>query len=129
MNTTYKDKKLSFKRLGRSFSYAFKGFGHAFKHEQNFIVHSIIAVLAILLGFILKLNSVEWLILILIIGLVLAFELINTALESIVDLVTDKYHELAKVAKDTSSAAVLILAVSSIIIGLIIFLPKIISLF
>lgn len=129
MNTNYKDKKISFKRLKKSFTYAFKGVGHAFKYEQNFIVHSVMAFLAVLLGFLLKINNYEWLALILIIGLVLAFELINTALESLVDLVTDKYHELAALTKDTASSAVLVLALSSIIIGLIIFLPKIIDLF
>lgn len=125
----YKDKKLSFKRLKHSFKYAFKGVGHAFKYEQNFFIHILMAVLAIILGVVLKISKIEWLVLIIIIGLVLAFELINTALESLVDLVTKEYNELAKVTKDTAASAVLVLAIMSVIIGIIIFVPKIIELF
>lgn len=125
----YKDKSFSFKRLVKSFRYAFNGIKYAFKYEQNFFVHTIVALCAIILGIVFKISNVEWLIITVIIGLVLAFELINTALESLVDLVTSEYKELAKVTKDTASAAVLILAISSVIIGLIIFIPKIIELF
>lgn len=123
-----KDKKLSIKRLKNSFSYAFKGIGHALKYEQNFRVHIFIAILALVMGIVFGISNTEWLILSLIIGLVLAFELINTALEATIDLVTSEFKTLAKVAKDTSSAAVLVLAITSVIIGLVIFLPKIIEL-
>ena len=81
------------------------------------------------MGFYFKINTVEWLVILLVLGVILSLELINTALESVVDLVTDKYHPLAKKAKDTVSAAVLVFAVASVIIGLIIFIPKIILLF
>ena len=63
------------------------------------------------------------------IGAVIALELINTAIEAVVDLVTEEYHPLAKVAKDTSAAAVFVFAIIAIIVGIIIFLPKIIGLF
>ena len=63
------------------------------------------------------------------IGLVISCELVTTAIEAVVDLVTEEYHPLAKVAKDTSAAAVLIFAVIAVIVGLIIFLPKVIALF
>lgn len=129
MNMISKDKKLSFKRLIKSFRYALEGFKHAFKYEQNFIVHSLVAILVIIFGFIFKISKVEWIIIIIVIGLVLAFELINTALEALVDLVTNEYKELAKVTKDTASAAVLVLAFASIIVGILIFLPKIIEIF
>lgn len=122
-----KDKKLSFKRLMNSFKYAFKGIGHAFKYEQNFKIHSIFVIAVILMSIVLKISQTEWLFIIIIVGLVIATELINTALEALVDLVTSEYKELAKVAKDTASAAVLILALTSVIIGLVIFIPKIIE--
>ena len=129
MNMISKDKKLSFKRLIKSFGYALEGFKHAFKYEQNFIVHSLVAILVIIFGFIFKISKVEWILIIMVIGLVLAFELINTAIETLVDLVTNEYKELAKVTKDTASAAVLVLAFASIIVGILIFLPKIIEIF
>ena len=129
MNMISKDKKLSFKRLIKSFRYALEGFKHAFKYEQNFIVHSLVAILVIIFGFIFKISKVEWILIIIVIGFVLAFELINTALEALVDLVTNEYKELAKVTKDTASAAVLVLAFASIIVGILIFLPKIIEIF
>ena len=71
----------------------------------------------------------EWAILALTIGLVISCELINTAIEAVVDLVTEDYHPLAKVAKDTSAAAVFIFAIVAVIVGIIIFLPKIINIF
>ena len=93
MNMISKDKKLSFKRLIKSFGYALEGFKHAFKYEQNFIFHSVVAILVIIFGFIFKISKVEWILIIIVIGLVLAFELINTALEALVDLVTNEYKD------------------------------------
>ena len=80
-------------------------------------------------GFIFKINKYEWAILVLTIGLVISCELVNTAIEAVVDLVTEEYHPLAKVAKDTAAAAVLIFAFVAVIVGLIIFVPKILLLF
>ena len=117
------------KKFINSFKYPISGLRYAYKNEQNLEVDIGIAVLVVILGFLFKISISEWAILTITVGLVISFELINTALEAVVDLITDKYHPLAKVAKDTSAAAVLILAIVSIIEGLIIFLPKIISLF
>lgn len=117
------------KKFINSFKYPISGFRYAYKNEQNLAVDIGIAMIVIIFGVLFKINITEWAILSLTVGLVISLELINTAIEATVDLVTEKYHPLAKVAKDTSSAAVLILAVVSIIEGVIIFLPKIISLF
>ena len=87
------------------------------------------ALVVVIFGFLFKVNKYEWAILVLTIGLVISCELINTAIEAVVDLVTEEYHPLAKVAKDTSAAAVLVFAIVAIIVGLIIFVPKIIGLF
>ncbi len=117
------------KKFINSFKYPFSGLRYAYKNEQNLAVDIGIAVIVIIAGILLKVSIVEWAILAITVGLVISFELINTAIEAVVDLVTEEYHPLAKVAKDTSAAAVLVLAVVSIIEGLIIFLPKLIELF
>ena len=121
-------KKRSIKRLFKSFKYALEGIIYAFKYEQNIIVHSIVAILVIIMGITLKINEFEWLICFILFGLVIATELINTALEAIVDLICPKQNPLAKIAKDTSSGAVLVFATVAAISGLIIFIPKIIGL-
>ena len=117
------------KRTINSFKYAFNGLIDTYRTEQSVWIYIPVALIVILIGFYLKINTTEWLIIILILGIILSLELINTALEAVVDLATEKYHPLAKKAKDTVSAAVLIFAVTSVIIGLIIFIPKIILLF
>ena len=132
MNMISRDERKSekgIKKFINSFKYPISGLRYAYKNEQNLEVDICIAVLVVILGFLFKISISEWAILTITVGLVISFELINTALEAVVDLITDKYHPLAKVAKDTSAAAVFILAIVSIIEGLIIFLPKIISLF
>ena len=79
-------------------------------------------------GFLFKVSVTEWALLALTIGMVLSLELVNTAIEAVVDLVTEEYHPLAKVAKDTSAAAVFVCAIAAVVVGLIIFLPKVIDL-
>ncbi|NLC48525.1 MAG: diacylglycerol kinase family protein [Tenericutes bacterium] len=115
------------KKFLNSFKYPIKGLKYAYRNEQNLAVDVGIAIVVLVLGFILKINPIEWAILCLTIGLVISCELINTAIEAVVDLVTEDYHPLAKVAKDTSAAAVFIFAIVSVIVGIIIFLPKLIS--
>jgi len=121
-------KEKSFKRLFKSFKYAIEGIIYAFKYEQNIIVHTLVMILVILLGIIVKLSIFEWLICLILFGLVIATEMINTAIEATVDLACDKKHPLAKIAKDTASGAVLVFAITASIAGIIIFLPKIIEL-
>lgn len=118
-------KQVSFKRLLKSFSYAIEGIKYTLINEQNLIVHIICAILVIIFGFIFKISALEWISIFVIIGLVVCAELINTSIEAIVDLVCPEVHPLAKIAKDTASGAVLSLAIASIIVGMIIFLPKI----
>ena len=117
------------KKFINSFSYPIKGLRYAYKNEQNLAVDVGIALIVAIFGFIFRINKYEWAILVLTIGLVISCELINTAIEAVVDLVTEEYHPLAKVAKDTSAAAVLVFAMVAVIVGLIIFVPKIIGLF
>lgn len=121
-------KVLSIKRLRKSFGYAFKGIDDVIEHEPNMKIHVVVAILVVIMAFILKVSIIEWIILVLLIGAVLAAETINTTIENLVDMYTKEYDEKAKVVKDTAAGTVLILAITSAIIGLIIFVPKIIYL-
>ena len=115
------------KRLLNSFKYAFEGIISALKSEQNLKTHIAIMILVIIFGIILKINKIEWIICIILFGFVISLELVNTAIENTVDLITMEKNPKAKIAKDVSAAAVLIAAITSIIIGLIIFMPKLIN--
>ncbi len=129
MNAKSKEKnniKLDKKRLINSFKYAFKGIVSAYKDEQNLRIHTVVAILVLLFGFILKLSKLEFIICVILIGLVLMAEFFNTAIENAVDLVTLEKNPYAKIAKDTAAAGVLVFAMISAIVGLIIFIPKII---
>ena len=131
MNAVSRDKLKvrGIKRLINSFKYALEGLVYAFKYEQNILVHFTVMILVIVAGILLKISFVEWLICLILFGLVIATELINTSIEATIDLLTDKIHPLAKVAKDTASAAVFVFAFTASIVGLLIFVPKIINLF
>ncbi len=103
------------------------GIKHVILNEKNFKIQLCIAVMAIVCGAIFRISSVEWCIISFAIFFVLVSELFNTSIEKTVDLCTEEYNEIAKIAKDISSGAVLLAAINSVIIGLIIFLPKIIE--
>lgn len=124
---TQKDRGI--KRILNSFRYAFNGLIDTYRTEQSVWIYIPVALIVIIMGVLFKISTYEWIAVILILGIILSLELINTALEAVVDLVTKKYAPLAKKAKDTVSAAVLIFAITSVIVGLIIFLPKFIALF
>ena len=115
------------KRLINSFKYAYEGIKYAFKYEQNILVHFLATFFVIMFGIFFKISSFEWLTIFLIIGLVIGTELINTSIEATIDLITDEVNPLAKIAKDTAPAAVLVLGFTALIIGAIIFIPKIVG--
>lgn len=115
------------KRLINSFKYAFDGLKYAFIYEQNLTVHIIATILVIVAGFLFNISVHEWLVLFLIIGLVIATELINTSIEATIDLITDEINPIAKVAKDTAASAVLVFGLTALIVGALIFIPKIIN--
>lgn len=117
------------KKLLKSFKYAFEGIFTGIKEEQNMKVHITIMILVIISGIMLKISKIEWIICIILFGLVISMELINTAIENTVDLITKEKKEKAKIAKDVAAGAVLVSAIASAIIGLIIFVPKIMLIF
>lgn len=124
-----KNKSFGIKRIFASVKNSWNGLKVAYKNEQSVYIHLVCTVILLLLSFLLKISLTQWLIIIAIIGLTLVVELINTAIESTVDLVTKEFHPLAKVAKDTASSAEFVLSVTSAIIALMIFIPRIMELF
>lgn len=108
-----------------SFKYAFEGLMAAFKEEPNLKFHFLAGILVIILGFVLKISKADWVTIIILIGLVIAIELTNTAIEAVVDGLTPEQHPAAKIAKDISAGAVLITALTAVAVGIIIFLPYI----
>lgn len=116
------------KKLINSFKYAFQGIASALKTERNLKIHISVMILVIICGFIFKITKVEWLICIGLFVLVIGGELFNTAIEIVVDIAMPQINEKAKLAKDISAGAVLVFAIGSIIIGLLIFVPKFIAL-
>lgn len=111
-----------------SFNHATDGLEYAINHERNLKIEILMGILVSIAGFIFKISLVEWLVIVLVIGMVICLELVNTSIERTVDLVTKEYKELAKVAKDVAAGAVLIMSMFSVVVGIIIFLPKIIAL-
>ena len=110
-----------------SFRYAFSGLSHAFSSQKNFQIQIVIGIVILALAWVLEFSRIEWLILIITIALVLAAELLNTVVEVVIDLaVKEKLLPDAKIAKDVSAAAVLLIAVFSVVVGLILFVPHLI---
>lgn len=107
----------------KSFSYAIQGIVTAMS-EQNLRFHLLSTVTVVIAGLLTGLSITEWIIIILVITLVMGAEMFNTAIERVVDLVSPNYHPLAKQAKDIAAASVLVFAACSVIIGILIFLPK-----
>lgn len=115
--------------LYRSFGYAFQGLFRTIRHERNMQIHCTAAVLVVIFGIALHISEMEWFICLILFGIVMGLECVNTSIEAVVDLVTKERKPLAKKAKDAAAGGVLIAAIMAGIIGCIIFLPKIFRLF
>lgn len=120
---------MSLRRRINSFRYAFNGVFDLVRTQPNARIHLIACVAVVAAGFWLDVSRNEWAILALCMASVLSLEAANTALEYIVDLVSPEYHPLAGKAKDVAAAAVLIAAFGAVVVGLLIFAPKLIALF
>ena len=119
-------KKFSIKARFKSFYFAFQGLKVFFKTQHNSWIHAIAALVVIFLGFILKVDITEWCLLVTVISMVFISELLNTAIEFLCDFVSPGIHPQIKKIKDISAAAVLIAAIAAVVVGVIIFLPKIV---
>ena len=116
--------------LLKSFKYAFSGISYVLKTSRNFKIQLIFAVTSLMIGFLLQISQSNYVILIATIMSVLILEILNTSIESLVDLVAKKeFSSLAKISKDTSAGAVLLASINSVIIAVYIFVPKIKFLF
>ncbi len=125
-----KDKGLtrfSIKKRIKSFAYAISGIVQVIKTEHNFRIHILIMVLVILFGFLLNVSIAEWVYIVFCIGIVLAAEIFNSAMEVLTDLVSPGYNTKAKLVKDMAAGAVLVSAIAAVIVGLIIFVPKLLK--
>ena len=110
----------------KSFGYAFSGILAA-AGQTNFRIQLVAAIITIILGFVLNISNYEWLIVILLCGLVLTVETINTAIEKIVDFISPNWDTKAGIIKDLAAGAVLIISIVAFVAGIIIFLPKFIN--
>ena len=114
---------IKIKRLYKSFTYAFRGLGKTLKEEQNLQIQSIVGLVVIILGWYFRIEVEEWLILIVVIGLVILMELVNSAVERITDVLKPRLDSYVKEIKDIMAAAVMLASVIAVTVGLIIFLP------
>lgn len=113
--------------LLKAFQYAFAGIGHFLLNDRNGHIHILISVVVITAGWFFGITMPEWCIVILCMGLVISLEMANHALEKLCDAVHEAPHPLIKIAKDVAAGAVLWSAMISVVIGILIFLPKIFS--
>ena len=120
-------KKTGKNPLYKSFGYAFEGIFAGIRGERNMKIHCFAAVCVIVAGVLFHISVTEWCICLVLFGLSLSLELVNTAIEAVVDFVTEDKKPLAKLAKDTAAGAVLIAAVMAAMAGLLIFVPKLVS--
>ena len=117
--------KVKSKKIINSFKYAIQGILTSFKTERNMKIHISIMILVIIAGILFEINKYEWIICVICFAIVIGGELFNTAIETVVDMVMPYKNEKAKLAKDVSAGAVLVLAMGAAIVGFIIFMPKI----
>ena len=111
-----------------AFRYAFAGIRYLLWTQRNAKIHIALGLTAVALGLLLRIERGEWLALVLTIALVLVAEGVNTAVEAVVDLASPGYHPLAKTAKDVAAGTVLLAAIASVIVGAIVFLPRLLAL-
>lgn len=123
MHSRSKDKR----NFITSFKDCIHGLEFVIVNEDNFKREIILGIIALVLSFILKVSTIEFIIILFTIALVLVCEVINTSIEKTVDLYTKEYNETAKIAKDVSALAVLLVCFFAVVIGIVIFVPKIIN--
>ncbi len=139
MSTALKGKKKITKKVVREKSYgvrrlinsvinSYEGLKYAYTHEQSLLLHVFFSIVAILCGILFEITGTQWILLFLVMTVIIVAELLNTAIEATVDLITDEYHPLAKVAKDCGSAAAFVASLLATLVGAYVFLPQILEL-
>lgn len=120
-------KNVSIKKQLKSFLYAFHGLKTLIRDEHNSRIHLVTALIVVALSFFYQISAYEWIAICFAIGIVFITELLNSAIENLSDFISPQKHDLIKKTKDLSAAAVLVSAIIALVIGVIIFLPKIIA--
>ena len=121
---SHKNQKFSFAGRIKSFKYAFEGLWYFVKNDHNGRLHLVAAVLAIGISWYLKIAAMEWVAILSVITLVIAAEIFNSSIEKLADVVSTEYHPKIKVVKDLAAAGVVLMAFLAIVVGAIVFLPK-----
>lgn len=121
------NEKFSLKKRIKSFSYAFAGLKVLFREEHNSWIHAVAAVLAVAMGFLFRISPMEWIAVVIVIGMVLSAEILNSSLERTADFVKAERDDRKRDIKDLGAAAVLVCAIAAALVGTIIFLPKIVA--
>ncbi len=124
-----KSKYKGIKRFYYSIKYSFNGLFYAYKNEKSLGIHGILSIITIILGFVLNISHTQWAVILISLAAILAFELVNTAMEAVVDMVTLEYNELARIAKDCCSGATFVMSLIGFIIAVVTFAPKIAHIF
>lgn len=119
--------KFSWKKRAKSFSYAFQGIATLIREEHNARIHTAVAIAVVIAGLIFRISGMEWIAVSLCIGGVFSAEAFNSAVEALADKTSTAKDPLIKKAKDVAAAAVLLFVISAVVVGLIIFVPKILS--
>lgn len=117
------------KKVMMSIKYSLAGLKYAYGNERSMYLFTGLAIIPIILGLIFGITPYQWIATLLSLGAILVIELVNTAIEAVVDMVTIEYNELAKIAKDCGSAATFVASIIAVIIALVIFVPRFIALF
>lgn len=120
-----KHNKFSITQRLRSFKYAYRGLSVLIREEHNTRIHLVVAAVVVIAGFVFKITAFEWIAVVFASGFVITLEILNTAIEDICDFISPEKHEMIKRIKDLSAAGVLVSAIIAVIIGLIVFVPKI----
>ena len=124
-----KEEKFSIAKRLKSFTYAFAGLKVLFKEEHNARIHLFATVCVIVAGILFKISLLEWVAVAFAIGLVFSFEIMNTSVENIADFICPERDDRIKRIKDLAAAAVLVSAITATVVGLLVFVPKILELF
>lgn len=119
--------KFSLRKRIKSFTYAFAGLRLVFAHEHNAWIHAVATICVVVAGFLFRISLLEWTVVVICIAMVISAEIINSSLERMADFVQPEKDNRIKEIKDLGAAAVLVCAIASIIVGIVIFLPKIIA--
>lgn len=123
-----KSKYTGLKRVFYSAKYSINGLSYAYRHEHSLWIHAGCSLVAIVLGIIFNITHMQWSLVLISLAVILAFELVNTAMEACVDMVTLEYNELARIAKDCCSAATFVVSMTGIVIILVVFWPHFVTL-